>query len=173
MRDAWTSLSPVQHRSALTTVANYCNCLAQRRSQTLTSVTGKPVLEPCLSSLESGLLGARTEKESLQYFSSPSAGSPPLDGGFRFYHPDLGSGTIIISDGVVAGVIDWEAAGYYPVFWIATKPSVAPGVEFSLPTAGGEDFEWRKSLRMELERREHNQASRWYVKWRTERKLKA
>ncbi len=115
LRDAWTSLSPVQRRSALTTVADYCDCLAQHRSQTLTSVTGKPVLEPFLSSLESGLLGALTEKECLEYFSSPSAGSPPLEGGFRFYHPDLGPGNVIMSDGVVAGVIDWEAASYYPV----------------------------------------------------------
>ena len=159
LQNAWTSLSPFQRRAALTTVADYCDCLAQHRSQILTSVTGKPVLEPFLSSLESGLLGAVTEKESLEYFSSPSAGSPPLDGGFRFYHPDPGPGNIIISDGIVAGVIDWEAAGNYPVFWIATKPSVAPGLDFSPPIAGGEAFEWRKSLRMELERREYYQAS--------------
>ena len=33
-------------------------------------------------------------------------------------------------DGSIAGILDCEAAGYYPHFWIATKPSVSPGLDF-------------------------------------------
>jgi len=52
---------------------------------------------------------------------------------------------------MVAGIIDWEAAGYYPQFWVATKPSVSPGLDFYPPIAEFKDFEWRKRLRTELE----------------------
>ena len=102
--------------------------------------------------LESGLLGALTGKDCIEYFSSPSVGRPPLDGSVRFYHLDLEPGNMIMSDGFVAGVIDWEAAGCYPVFWIATRASVAPGLDFSHPIAEEEAFKWRKILQMELER---------------------
>jgi len=167
LRDAWTSLSSFQRGSVVKTVATYCHSLAQNTSQMLGSVTGKPVLEPYLAPSGSNLLGSFTHDECARYFSAASAGSPPLGRVFHFYHPDLGPGNILISHGVVAGVIDWEAAGYYPQFWVATKPSVSPGLDFYPPIAEFEDSEWRKRLRTELEKLRYPQASTWYMKWRT------
>lgn len=168
LRDAWTSLSLSQRHSVVKTIATYCDFLAQNTSQMLGSATGRPVLEPYLSSSDSGLLGSLTPEECVRYFSAPTAKYPTLGEDFHFYHPDLGPGNIIVSDdGRVAGVLDWEAAGYYPTFWIATKPSVSPGLDFYPPIAQCNDFEWRKCLRIELERWGYPQASEWYMKWST------
>ena len=102
-----------------------------------------------------------------QYFSASSVECPALERVFHFYHPDLGPGNIIVSNGSVAGIIDWEAAGYYPRFWIATKPSVSPGLDFCPPIAKFDDCEWRKRLRIKLEETwGFPQAFGWYMKWR-------
>ena len=42
-----------------------------------------------------------------------------------------GPGNIIVSDdGNILGILHWESAGYYSDFWIATKPSVSPDLDF-------------------------------------------
>jgi len=169
LRNAWTSLPPSRRNAIITTIAYYCNVLAQNTSQMLRSVSGKPVLEPYLAPSGSDLLGSYTHEECARYFSASSGECPTLGRVFNFYHPDLGPGNIIVSDGRVAGIIDWEAAGYYPRFWIATKPSVSPGLDFCPPIAEFDDFEWRKRLRIELETWGYPQASEWYMKWRTSR----
>lgn len=172
LRDAWASLSHSQRHSVVKAIATYCDVLAQNTSQMLGSATGRPVLEPYLSPSDSGLLGLLTHKECERYFSAFSDERPTLGGDFHFYHPDLGPGNIIMSDdGKVAGILDWEAAGYYPAFWIATKPSVSPGLDFCPPVAECEDFEWRKCLRMELERLGYPRAAEWYMKWRDFRRM--
>lgn len=170
LRDAWASLSLSQRHSVVKTIATHCDLLAQNTSQMLGSATGRPVLEPYLSPSNSGLLGLLTHKECERYFSAPSDGCPTIGRDFHFYHPDLGPGNIMVSDdGRVAGILDWEAAGYYPAFWIATKPSVSPGLDFDPPIADLDDFEWRKCLRMELERWGYPQAAEWYMKWESSR----
>jgi hypothetical protein len=63
----------------------------------------------------------------------------------HLYHADLGPGNIIIGpDNGIAAVIDWESAAFYPLFWICTKPSVSPGLNFDPSIPGVEDGEWRK-----------------------------
>ena len=172
LRDAWTSLSLFQRHSVIETIAFYCHVLAKNTSRILEGATGRPVLEPYLSSSASGLLGSLTLEECVRYFSAPMAKCPTLDKDFGFYHPDLGPGNIIVSDdGSVAGVIDWEAAGYYPKFWIATKPSVSPGLDFHPPIADCQTSEWRRRLRMELESLGYPQAAEWYMEWRNSRQI--
>ena len=167
LRDAWESLSLSQRHSVVKSIATHCDLLAQNTSQMLETATGWPVSEPYLSPSNEEYLGPLTHEECERYFSTSSDKGPILEGDFQFYHPDLGPGNIIVSDdGRVAGIIDWETAGYYPAFWIATKPSVSPGLDFCPSIAGCDDFEWRKRLRMELERRGYPQAAEWYMKWK-------
>ena len=166
LRDAWEHLTPSQRTSAVETVARYCDLLARHTSPTLRSVTGKPLLEPWLAVPDSELIGPLTHEECMRHFSLPSPDSPALEAEFHFYHPDLGPSNIIISDdGSVAGIIDWEAAGFYPRFWIAIKPAFGPGLDFDPPVAGSEDTEWRKRLRAELEKLGFPQAALWWKKW--------
>ena len=166
LQDAWIHPTYSQRTSAVETVARYCDLLARHTSPTLRSVTGKPLLEPWLGGSSSGLIGPLTHQECMRHFSLPSPDSPDLEAEFHFYHPDLGPTNIIISDdGSVAGIIDWEAAGFYPRFWIATKPAFGPGLDFDPPVAGFEDPEWRRRLRAELENLGFPHAAFWWMKW--------
>ena len=142
--------------------------LAKNTSRTLCSVTGKPILEPYLTlSRDADLVGLLTRKECQESFSSASLECPLLGEDFHFYHPDLGPGNIIVSDdGTLAGILGWEAAGYYPTFWFATKPAVSPGLDFCPSVADCADGEWRKRLRIELESWGYPQAGQWFMKWR-------
>lgn len=142
--------------------------MAKNTSRTLCSVTGKPILEPYLTlSRDADLVGLLTRKECQESFSSASLECPLLGEDFHFYHPDLGPGNIIVSDdGTLAGILGWEAAGYYPTFWFATKPAVSPGLDFCPSVADCADGEWRKRLRIELESWGYPQAGQWFMKWR-------
>ena len=171
LRDAWVHLTPSQRTSAVETVARICDLLCQHTSPTLRSVTGKPLLEPFLATPKSELVGPLTHEECMRHFSLPAPDAPALEAEFHFYHPDLGPSNIIVSDeGIVAGIIDWEAAGYYPRFWVATKPAFCPGLDFDPPVAGFEDAEWRRRLRRELEKLGFPQAAVWWMEWRKTRR---
>ncbi|KAL9099008.1 MAG: hypothetical protein Q9163_005428 [Psora crenata] len=165
LRDAWLSLSPSQRNAITTTIASYCDVLAQNTSPTLRGLSGKPLHEPYLAPYRTDFCGPYTREECARHFSSPSGECPPLGEVFHFYHADLGPGNIIVSDGKVAGIIDWESAGYYPRFWISTKPSVSPGFDFCPSVEGFIDGEWRRGLRIELERWGYPAAGEWYMKW--------
>jgi hypothetical protein len=76
--------------------------------------------------------------------------SPDAPERFYVYHADLGPTNIMISeDGSVSGVLDWESAGYYPEFWIATKPLVSG--RFYLPQVSEDRMAWAKLLVNALE----------------------
>lgn len=131
------------------------------------SVNGKPILEPYLAVADSDLVGPLTHDECESHFSTTSTDRPAIEGDFHFYHPDLGPTNIMMStEGKVVGVLDWEAAGYYPKFWIATKPSVSPGLDFDPPPPEYPQTEWRKSLKLELERLGYPSYGMWFMKWR-------
>lgn len=52
---------------------------------------------------------SRNEEECLLPFDFER---PPV-----FSHGDLGPSNIMVEDGHIAGIIDWEQAGWYPYFW--------------------------------------------------------
>lgn len=166
LRDVWASLSPAQRDSTVTKVAKYCDILAQNTSPIMSSVTGGVLNESYLSEADAGLVGPLTREESVERFSIEGAPCPTPDSDFHLYHPNLGPGNIIMSeDGDIAGVIGWGDAGYYPRFWIATKPSVSPRLDLSPPVEGFADGDWRKRLRIELEKWGYPQCSGWYMQW--------
>ena len=165
LRDVWASLSLSQRQSVVETIATYCDLLAQNTSKTLGTATGRPVFEPYLS-LTDSFVGLLAQNECERYFSVSSEECPTIGEDFHFYHPDLGPSNIMISkDGKVAGILDWESAGYYPAFWIATKPAVSPAFNFDPQVPEHEEHEWRKRLRDELERLGYPQMGEWYMKW--------
>ncbi|OAX85189.1 hypothetical protein ACJ72_00418 [Emergomyces africanus] len=166
LRDAWPSFSSLQHDLILENIASICDLLALKTSAKLQSVSEKSLSERFLAVSKDGFLGPLTLSESLEYFTVLDSDLCPQIGKvFYLYHADLGPGNIMVSkDGSITDILDWEAAGFYPRFWMATKPSIAPGLDFSPLIAGIEEFEWKKRLRLELENREDTlklQAGTW------------
>ena len=61
-------------------------------------------------------------------------------------HADLGPENIMVSDsGDITSILDWESAGFYPFFWIGTKPVVSPAY-LTAPENGQSRQEWRTAL---------------------------
>ncbi len=165
LNEAWGPLSPAQRTLAVETVALYCQRMAQNTSNQLSSVTGKSVAEPYLDTFGSELAGPWTADQCRLAFSTSSTSCPAIET-FHFYHADLGPTNIMVSeDGRVEGVIDWESAGFYPEFWIATKPSVSPGLDLCPAPPGSTEMDWRRALKRELERLGFPQAKVWFIAW--------
>ncbi|KAL8835326.1 MAG: hypothetical protein Q9176_006978 [Flavoplaca citrina] len=166
LNDIWGSLSTLQRTLAVQTVAQYCQKMAKNTSKVFSSVTGKCVGEPYLDASGSELVGPWTPEQCRQALSTSSAPCPAMDEDFHFYHADLGPTNIMVAeDGTVEGIIDWESAGYYPNFWIATKPSVSPGLDLCPAPAGCEEWDWRKALKSELEGMGFPQLNMWFMEW--------
>ncbi|KAL8646449.1 MAG: hypothetical protein Q9226_006853 [Calogaya cf. arnoldii] len=166
LNDVWGSLSASQRSLAVHTVAGYCQRMATNTSHLLSSTTGKCAGEPYLDATGDELLvGPLTLEQCREALTTSSAPCPPFEQ-FHFYHADLGPTNIMVSEGgVVEGIIDWESAGYYPQFWIATKPSVSPGLSLCPVPPGCEEWEWRRALKSELERLGFPQARTWFIEW--------
>ncbi len=64
----------------------------------------------------------------------------------------------------VACIIDWEAAAYFPLFWLATKPACSWAFRLG-STAAATNNEWAKLLVHTLEMRGLNNVKAVYMKW--------
>lgn len=160
LQQAWPQLSLLQKSQIASQIAKYCSTLAKITSTSFESATHQAVLEP--------FLGLPAELDypswkprplgpfSLTNFASHSSRQPSTyhsDIGtlFYFYHADLGPGNIMVKDGKVVGILDWESAGFYPKFWIATKPTLSAGF-FLKSTDVTEKVAWRNLLGSLLEK---------------------
>ncbi|KAJ5585077.1 uncharacterized protein N7459_004877 [Penicillium hispanicum] len=166
LRDAWQTLSANQQDSILNEVVHLCDILASVTSPLLQNVQGGSVLEPYLAHSGEQTLEPLTVSDCKKYFCRAELDTnPDIGEEFYLYHPDLGPGNIMILDQKISAIIDWESAGFYPRFWISTKPSVSPGHNFYPPVPGVEDHEWRRRLRGRLEEQGYPYFDEWYMKW--------
>lgn len=70
---------------------------------------------------------------------------------FHYSHADLGPTEImVLEDGVVGGLIDWDFVGHDPPFWIATNPSVLLGLDLCPAPPGCQESDWSKGLKSEF-----------------------
>ncbi|KAJ5561771.1 hypothetical protein N7461_000532 [Penicillium sp. DV-2018c] len=168
LRDAWGSMSAAEQDSILNEVVHFCDILACITSERLQNVSGGPVLEPYLAHSGNDSLEPLNVGESkLYFFREDLHPNPEIEERFHFYHPDLGPGNILVYNKRLSAIIDWECAGFYPRFWISTKPSVSRGLNFHPPIPGIDETEWRKRLRMKLEDRGYPRFAEWFMEWRT------
>ncbi|KAF2195833.1 kinase-like protein [Zopfia rhizophila CBS 207.26] len=65
----------------------------------------------------------------------------PSAGPYTFTHRDLTNVNIIIEDGNLTGILNWEASGYFPVWWEFTCAGIG---------LGQEDQEWKALLRKHM-----------------------
>lgn len=155
LRDAWPRLTSPQKSQIASQIAKFCSSLAAITSLTFESATGRGVLEPFLTvpaesshpSWKPRPLGPLSLTDFTAYLSHRSA-PHCLDIGpyLHFYHADLGPGNIMVSEeGKVEGILDWESAGFYPRFWITSKPRLSAGFYLN-STEGMKREAWRDLL---------------------------
>lgn len=131
---AWPQLSVTQRQKIANDMAKYCLVLSTKTSTRYESISGYGVFEYWLmgrppASIPTWLpmtLGPWSWTELKTYMSRISdQPAPEFDQEFPFYHCDLGPTNIRVSDDgeCVAAIIDWEAAAYFPSFWVATRPA--------------------------------------------------
>lgn len=110
--------------------------------------------------------GPFSSTELKPYMTRFSSKPPPqFDEPFVFYHPDLGPTNILVSDDgdSLAAIIDWEAAAYFPRFWVATKCQQGPlRLE---PTTDTDINGWAKLLVRTLEMKGFHSLDPVYRKW--------
>lgn len=157
-------MSAIQQESVLAEVVHICDILASITSERLQNVHGGPVLEPYLAHSERDSLEPLSVYESKRYFFRENLDhNTEIEERFLLYHPDLGPGNILVSNHRLSAIIDWECAGFYPRFWVSTKPSVSPGLNFHPPILGIPDTEWRRRLRVKLEERGYPRFVEWFM----------
>jgi hypothetical protein len=150
LQDAWPRLSSPQRSQIAGQIAKYCSKLAAIMSPRFESATGRGVLEPFLTqpaepshpSWKPRPLGPLPLADFNTFSSLPHSGD--IGPAFYFYHADLGPSNIMVSEeGNVEGILDWESSGFYPEFWIASKPLLSAG--FYLNCREGREA-WRDLL---------------------------
>lgn len=64
-----------------------------------------------------------------QLFQHNSEPAYPVCTPYTFTHGDLNCQNIIVKDGELAGILDWESAGYFPVWWEYAATSIGLSAE--------------------------------------------
>ena len=185
LNSAWPYLSASQRLKIAKKVAQHCSVLARKTSSRFESVSGHGILEYWLmgrppasnptwlpmvlgpfSGIEMKAYMSRISSEPVPDIDSEAI-DPEVDESLPFYHPDLGPTNIMVSDDGdnVTAIIDWEAAGYFPRFWVATRPASNPAYRLSDPNSDAEKNEWSKMLVEALEGIGFSCLDTAYTKW--------
>ncbi|KAH9221682.1 hypothetical protein DL95DRAFT_355778 [Leptodontidium sp. 2 PMI_412] len=134
--EEWPRLNPDQRMEIANKIVGYCCKLASISASRFETATGHAVIEPFLDGIADAShpswiprpIGPFSSESLASHLSTIAPGSR-LDVGdlFYFYHADLGPTNIMVLEGTITGILDWESAAYYPKFWIATKPRLSAG----------------------------------------------
>jgi hypothetical protein len=154
------------------TVAQFCKTLSSSTSEKLMSANRSGIVEPFLSALapksepswRPQIFGPCFQIDLRSLFT----GSVVFDScsRFHFYHADLGPTNIMVrKDGSFVGIIDWESAAFYPMFWLGTKPVISAG--FFLHGWNEKKRDWVVHLTSALEKEGFPSDLEKYCAWKT------
>ncbi|KAF7136888.1 hypothetical protein CNMCM5793_006503 [Aspergillus hiratsukae] len=150
---AWPNLSMNERENIARQTAKYLLQLRNLQSDTMQALGGRPIYSNFLfldkeSELPHGPLACDDElwaemERGLEKTVPEAArrrlrNRMPPAAPYTFTHGDLTNVNIMVENGSLTGIIDWEMAGYYPVWWEYVGTSV-PDSE--------EDREWKTLLR--------------------------
>ncbi|CAI6087777.1 unnamed protein product [Clonostachys chloroleuca] len=147
---AWPRLSPDERRRIAKQTADYITELRKLHSPQIQSLTGEPVYSTFLflagptaphgpfssdqelwAELDKALVNVpKKARQRLQEMM-------PVATPYTFTHGDLTNVNIMVDNGNLTGIIDWETGGYFPVWWEFTSASVG---------LGQEDKDWKTLL---------------------------
>lgn len=151
LKEAWPSLSDHEKQRIARQTADYIGQLRNLQSDRLQCLDGSPLYSAYLfangfgnphgpfssdDELWNGMAQAlqRLSDDERQRLRQRMPAAKP----YTFTHGDLNISNIMIKDGNVTGILDWEASGYFPVWWEFVATSIIDGPE---------DREWKHLLR--------------------------
>ncbi|KAL9048939.1 MAG: hypothetical protein Q9162_007468 [Coniocarpon cinnabarinum] len=177
LSQAWPLLLNDQRRAVAKTVAGMCAELAKILSIQIETPKGSGVLEPLLHrkapfdhpSWKPHLLGPLLASQLERFLRSFGniAYSEHIEWyePFRFMHGNLGPTNIMVDgSGNVTCIVNWEGAGYYPRFWVGTKPRVS-SVYLLDPEISPARTEWRDLLSQALSELGFSEDLNKYAQW--------
>ncbi|KAJ5165142.1 uncharacterized protein N7500_006972 [Penicillium coprophilum] len=160
LSDAWPTLDDHWKHHYVNSVVKICQSLEGWKGDMLGGVDGKYIPEQYLVKYGADY---NYQPEILQQ-ACELMGMDCSE--FVFYHSDLGPGNIIVEDvpetGSV-GIIDWEAAGYFPRGWIRTKFRISSGLD--LPSSVTDVHWWRWEVQKSLGEHGFEDYSKKWQSW--------
>ncbi|GAB7352187.1 hypothetical protein MBLNU459_g2665t1 [Dothideomycetes sp. NU459] len=147
---SWHALSDPERRTIASDLADYIVLLATEQRPALETISGlgitdefiqpdshKPSWRPSTFRLQS--------HEAIEYFRPLK-----VDDEFVFTHGDLNPMNLLIANGKISCILDWELAGFFPKWWINIKARI-----FAMSLSdSGDPHSWIDAMKSELERRE-------------------
>lgn len=166
LADIWRTLTEEDVLRYAKEVAGYIMQLRNLHSETMGTVDGELLRDRwvLLGAQQDHVIGA-TEEEWWQDRLMPRLRgcSPetlkelkeglPKCGPYTFTHGDLNAQNIIINNGHVAAIIDWELAGFYPVWWEKYSLRNIKNIDWyirlsgAMPFLGEVDIDYMEKLR--------------------------
>ena len=147
---AWFKLHPEDHLQLVKELAAHTKAIAGIKAPLFQRLNGENQEESVLvgSNIQDQICTAQpgpyTAEEFREHLRKASDGLEPPEFGpeFHLYHNDMGPTNVMISgtdephtEGKshvhIAGIFDWERAGFYPKFWITLVP-ILPGGGYCL-----------------------------------------
>jgi aminoglycoside phosphotransferase (APT) family kinase protein len=148
---AWPTMTKADKERVARQVADYLLQLRKLQSPQMQSLEGQPIYSAFLFPNGYGLPhGPLSSDDELWNEMDKSLERVPMKARqrlrermppatpFTFTHGDLTNVNIIVKEGNLAGILDWEASGYFPAWWEFTCAGIG---------LGQEDSEWKALLR--------------------------
>lgn len=164
LSEAWPKLSRDERDRIARQTADYLLQLRQLQSDKMQALDGRPLYSAFLfhdqryhgplgsddelwADMERGLNGSLSDsvRKRLRQRMPPAAP-------YTFSHGDLTNVNIMVENGSLTGIIDWEASGYFPVWWEYALTSVGHG---------DDDWQWKALLRKYMP--DHGAAREFYL----------
>lgn len=152
LEDAWPRLSRAEKQKYAREVIGYIAELRTHKAASPQTVEGGPVRDKLLGSTETSVMTiedkdswwARVAQGFVKFDSTWienfTSRYPKKPAQYVLTHGDLNTGNIMIHDGHVSGIIDWEHAGYFPDWW-----------EHATALSWIEDPQWQRYILDEME----------------------
>ncbi|KAJ5551019.1 hypothetical protein N7535_001042 [Penicillium sp. DV-2018c] len=154
LSEAWPKMTPADKERVAKQTAEYLMQLRALRSDRLESIGGQPIYSAFLFPVGYGIgHGPFSSEEELwaemslalthvpEVVRSKLRQRMPAAAPFTFTHGDLTNVNIMVEDGNLAGILDWESSAFFPVWWEFTCAGIG---------LGQDDKEWKDLLRKYL-----------------------
>ncbi|CAG8932525.1 unnamed protein product [Penicillium salamii] len=151
LSEAWPTMSQTDKERVASQTAEYLKQLRELHSDRMECLGGHPLYDAFLFGSAYGVgHGPLSSDDELWAEMSKSLTHVPGEvqvklrerlptaAPYTFTHGDLTDVNIMVEDGHLVGIIDWEAAGYFPVWWEFAGLSIG---------LGQVDVEWKQTLR--------------------------